>query len=40
MDDVIGEWRVLMIDGREEVPPKLDELESVAVDSVGKVGEV
>ncbi len=40
MDDVIREWRVVIIDGREEGPPKLDELESVAGDSVRKVGKV
>ncbi len=40
MDDDIREWRVVVFDGREEVPPKLDKLESVAVNSVGKVGEV
>ncbi len=40
MDDDIGEWRVVVINGREEVPPKLDKLESLAVVSVGKVGEV
>ncbi len=29
-----------MIDGGEEVPPKLDKLESVVVRAIGKVGEV
>ncbi len=30
----------MVIDGREEVPPKLEELECQGVGSVGEVGEV
>ncbi len=40
VDDDIGEWKVVVIKGREEVPPNLDKLESLAVVSMGKVGEV
>ncbi len=40
MDDDIREWRVVVINGREEVLPKLDKLESLVVGSVGKVREV
>ncbi len=40
VDDNIREWRVVVINGREEVPSELDKLESVVVGSLGKVGEV
>ncbi len=38
VDDNVREWRVIVINGGEEVPPKLDKLESLAVVSMGKVG--
>ncbi len=40
MNDVIGEGRVIMVDGREEVPPELCKLECQKVGSIGKVREV
>ncbi len=38
VDEVIWEWGVVVIDGREEVLPKLEKLECQEVGSVGKVG--